>query len=56
MPWYIWLLLVLVIGTIIGGLLMVFAYGQVRGRIGTVAERDKRMEAELKAAKVAELA
>ena len=36
---------------VIGGLLMVFAYGQVRGRIGTVAERDKRMEAELKAAR-----
>ena len=36
---------------IIGGLLMVFAYGQVRGRIGAVSERDKRMEAELKAAR-----
>ena len=36
---------------IIGGLLMVFAYGQVRGRIGAVSERDKRIEAELKAAR-----
>lgn len=36
---------------IIGGLLMVFAYGQVRGRIGAVSERDRRMEAELKAAR-----
>ena len=36
---------------IIGGLLMVFAYGQVRGRIGAVSERDKRLEAELKAAR-----
>ncbi|MCH2486300.1 MAG: DoxX family protein [Erythrobacter sp.] len=36
---------------IVGGLLMVFAYGQVRGRIGTLSERDKRLEAEVKAAR-----
>lgn len=36
---------------VIGGLLMVFAYGQVRGRIGAVSERDKRIDAELKAAR-----
>ena len=32
---------------IIGGLLMVFAYGQVRGRIGAVGGRDRRIGAEL---------
>lgn len=36
---------------IMGGLLMVFAYGQVRGRIGTWRERDKRHDAELEAAR-----
>ena len=35
---------------IIGGLLMVFAYGQVRGRIGVIDERDKRFDAEVRAA------
>ncbi len=35
---------------IIGGLLMVFAYGQVRGRIGLMHERDKRLDAEVRAA------
>tara|TARA_A100001391_G_scaffold127364_1_gene87109 strand:+ start:163 stop:621 length:459 start_codon:yes stop_codon:yes gene_type:complete len=35
---------------IIGGLLMVFAYGQVRGRIGVVDERAKRLDAEVRAA------
>lgn len=35
---------------IIGGLLMVFAYGQVRGKIGTLDERGKRYDAELEAA------
>lgn len=35
---------------IIGGLLMVFAYGQVRGQIGTWRERDRAHEAEVKAA------
>ena len=35
---------------IIGGLLMVFAYGQVRGRIGVVDERAKRLNAEVRAA------
>lgn len=35
---------------VIGGLLMVFAYGQVRGRIGLVDERSMRHDAELKAA------
>lgn len=35
---------------VIGGLLMVFAYGQVRGRMGVLHERDKRHDAEIKAA------
>jgi len=35
---------------VIGGLLMVFAYGQVRGRMGVLRERDKRHDAEIKAA------
>ena len=35
---------------IIGGLLMVFAYGQVRGRIDVVDERAKRLDAEVRAA------
>ena len=35
---------------IIGGLLMVFAYGQVRGRIGVIDERAKRLDAEVRAA------
>ncbi|MGI8943601.1 MAG: DoxX family protein [Qipengyuania sp.] len=35
---------------IIGGLLMVFAYGQVRNRIGVIDERSKRLDAEVKAA------
>ena len=34
---------------IIGGLLMVFAYGQVRGRIDVVDERAKRLDAEVRA-------
>lgn len=36
---------------IMGGLLMVFAYGQVRGTIGTWRERDKRHDAEIQAAR-----
>jgi putative oxidoreductase len=36
---------------IIGGLLMVFAYGQVRGSLGTWRERDKRHDAEVEAAR-----
>ena len=35
---------------IIGGLLMVFAYGQVRGRMGVLNERDKAHRAEVRAA------
>ena len=35
---------------IIGGLLMVFAYGQLRGRVAVVDERSKRLDAEVKAA------
>ena len=35
---------------IVGGLLMVFAYGQVRGRMGTLHEREKRHDAEIEAA------
>ncbi|MFW2349180.1 DoxX family protein [Qipengyuania sp.] len=35
---------------ITGGLLMVFAYGQLRGRIGEIDERAKRLDAEVKAA------
>lgn len=35
---------------IIGGLLMVLAYGQVRGQIGTWRERDRAHDAEVKAA------
>ena len=34
---------------IIGGLLMVFAYGQVRGRMGVLNERDKAHKAEVPA-------
>lgn len=36
---------------IIGGLMMVFAYGQVRGRLGVLDERDKRYDAEVRAAR-----
>ena len=36
---------------VIGGLLMVIAYGQVRGRIGSLGERDKRLDAEVRAAR-----
>lgn len=36
---------------IIGGLLMVFAYGQVRGRMDVLDEREKRYDAEIKAAR-----
>ncbi|MDG6079208.1 DoxX family protein [Erythrobacter litoralis] len=36
---------------IIGGLLMVFAYGQVRGKMGTWRERDRANDAELRAAR-----
>lgn len=36
---------------IIGGLLMVFAYGQVRGSIGVWRERDRAHDAEVKAAR-----
>ena len=35
---------------IVGGLLMVFAYGHVRGRIGLMDEREKRYDAEVRAA------
>lgn len=35
---------------VIGGLLMVFAYGQVRDRVGVIDERAKRLDAEVKAA------
>lgn len=35
---------------VIGGLLMVFAYGQQGSRMGLLNERDKRHEAEVKAA------
>jgi putative oxidoreductase len=35
---------------IIGGLLMVFAYGQVRGQVGLWRERDRAHDAEVKAA------
>ncbi len=36
---------------LIGGLLMVFAYGQVRGKLGTWRERDRANDAELRAAR-----
>ena len=36
---------------IIGGLLMVFAYGQVRGTLGTWRERDRARDAEIRAAR-----
>lgn len=36
---------------IMGGLLMVYAYGQVRGKIGTWRERDRANEAEIRAAR-----
>ena len=36
---------------IVGGLLMVFAYGQVRGKLGTWRERDRANDAELRAAR-----
>lgn len=36
---------------IIGGLLMVFAYGQVRGRMGVIDEREKRYDADVRAAR-----
>ena len=36
---------------IIGGLLMVFAYAQVRGKVGTWRERDRANDAELRAAR-----
>ena len=36
---------------IIGGLLMVFAYGQVRGQLGLWKERDRANEAEVRAAR-----
>ena len=35
---------------VIGGLMMVFAYGQVRGQIGVWRERDRAHDAEVKAA------
>lgn len=35
---------------IVGGLLLVFAYGQVRGRMGFLDERGKRHDAEVRAA------
>lgn len=35
---------------VIGGLLMVFAYGQVRGQLGLWRERDRAHDAEVKAA------
>lgn len=35
---------------VIGGLLMVFAYGQVRGQVGIWKERDRAHDAEVKAA------
>lgn len=35
---------------VIGGLMMVFAYGQVRGQVGTWRERDRAHDAEVKAA------
>ena len=35
---------------VIGGLLMVFAYGQVRGQLGIWRERDRAHDAEVKAA------
>ena len=36
---------------VIGGLLMVFAYGQVRGKVGVWRERDRAHDAEIKAAR-----
>ena len=36
---------------VIGGLLMVFAYGQVRGQLGVWKERDRANEAEIRAAR-----
>ncbi|MBX7481949.1 DoxX family protein [Qipengyuania qiaonensis] len=36
---------------VIGGLLMVFAYGQVRGQVGLWRERDRAHDAEVKAAR-----
>lgn len=36
---------------IMGGLLMVFAYGQVRGTLGTWRERDRANKAEIRAAR-----
>lgn len=36
---------------VMGGLLMVFAYGQVRGNLGTWRERDRAHDAEVKAAR-----
>ena len=36
---------------VIGGLLMVFAYGQVRGQVGLWRERDRAHDAEIKAAR-----
>ena len=36
---------------VIGGLLMVFAYGQVRGQVGVWRERDRAHDAEIKAAR-----
>ncbi len=36
---------------IIGGLMMVFAYGQVRGQIGMWRERDRAHDAEVRAAR-----
>lgn len=35
---------------VIGGLMMVFAYGQVRGQVGLWRERDRAHDAEVKAA------
>ena len=35
---------------VIGGLMMVYAYGQVRGRADVIDERAKRLDAEVKAA------
>ncbi|TMM48445.1 DoxX family protein [Qipengyuania marisflavi] len=35
---------------VIGGLLMVFAYGQMRGRMDVIEERAKRLDAEVRAA------
>ena len=41
---------------VIGGLLMVFAYGQVRGQVGLWRERDRAHDAEIKAARAEEKA